>query len=103
MTVTILPFPILRRHGFIQKQAAHAACMNPNAAARYIEYQIQVQRDAMRRRGVGRRRYESKLAYGLGASTYTFSAMNACIAAEQALEVLRDALADTTGAGAPGE
>ena len=52
MTVTILPFPILRRHGFIQKQAAHAACMNPNAAARYIEYQIQVQRDAMRRRGI---------------------------------------------------
>ena len=46
---------------------------------------------------------ESKLAYGLGASTYTFSAMNACIAAERALEVLRDALADTTGARAPGE
>jgi len=105
MTVTILPFPILRRHGFIQKQAAHAACMNPNAAARYIEYQIQVQvqRDAMRRRGLGRRRYESKLAYGLGASTYTFSTMNACIAAERALEMLRDALADTTRPRAPGE
>jgi hypothetical protein len=52
MTATILPFPILRRHGFIEKQAAHAACMNPAAAARYIEYQIQVQRDAMGRRGV---------------------------------------------------
>ena len=52
MTVTILPFPILRRHGFIEKHAAHAACMNPDAAARYIEYQIQVQRGAMRRRGI---------------------------------------------------
>jgi len=45
---------------------------------------------------------ESKLAYGLRASTYTFSAMNACIAAERALEVLRDALADTTGANGAG-
>jgi hypothetical protein len=26
--------------------------MNPDASARYIEYQIQVQRDAMRRRGI---------------------------------------------------
>ena len=62
MTATILPFPILRRHGFIQKQAAHAACMNPIAAARYIEYQIQVQRDAMRRRGVATARPSEILA-----------------------------------------
>jgi len=39
---------------------------------------------------------ESKLAYELGASTYTFSTMNACIAAERAVEMLRDAFADTT-------
>ena len=52
MTATILPFPILRRYGFVQKQAAHAAGMNPDAGVRYIEYQIQVQRDAMRRRGI---------------------------------------------------
>jgi Family of unknown function (DUF6074) len=52
MSATILPFPILRRQGFIEKQAAHAACMNPDASARHIEYQIQVQRDAMRRRGI---------------------------------------------------
>jgi Family of unknown function (DUF6074) len=52
MTATIFPFPILRRHGFIQKQAAHAACMKPDSSARYVEYQIQVQRDAMRRRGI---------------------------------------------------
>ena len=52
MTAAILPFPILSRHGFIQKQASHAACMNPDSSARYIEYQIKVQRDAMQRRGV---------------------------------------------------
>jgi hypothetical protein len=34
----------------------------------------------------------SKLAYELNANTYTFSAMNACIAAEGALDVLREAL-----------
>jgi hypothetical protein len=48
----ILPFPIARRRAFIQKQADHATCLNPDAAERYLEYQLQVQRDAMRRRGV---------------------------------------------------
>jgi predicted GIY-YIG superfamily endonuclease len=52
MTATILPFPILCRHGFIQKQAAYAACMNPDASARYLSHQLKVQSDAMRRRGV---------------------------------------------------
>lgn len=52
MTAIVFPFPIIRRDGFVQKQANHAACMNPAAGARYIEYQIQVQGDAMRRRGI---------------------------------------------------
>lgn len=52
MTAIVFPFPILRRHGFIQKQAAHAAAMNADASARYVEHQIQVQREAMRRRGI---------------------------------------------------
>ena len=52
MTATVLRFPILRRCGFIEKQAAHAACMNPDASVRHVEYRIQVQRDAMRRRSV---------------------------------------------------
>jgi hypothetical protein len=37
---------------------------------------------------------ESRLAYEFAANSYTFAAMNACIAAEQALEVLREALGD---------
>jgi hypothetical protein len=35
---------------------------------------------------------ESKLAYQFSADSYSFAAMNACIAAERALEVLREAL-----------
>jgi hypothetical protein len=37
---------------------------------------------------------ESRLAYEFNACSYTFAAMNACIAAERALEVLREALGD---------
>jgi hypothetical protein len=37
---------------------------------------------------------ESRLAYEFNATSYTFSAMTACIAAEQALEVLRAALGE---------
>ena len=35
---------------------------------------------------------ESKLAYQFSANSHSFAAMNACIVAERALEVLRDAL-----------
>ena len=35
---------------------------------------------------------ESRLAYEFSAGSYSFAAMNACIVAERALEVLRDAL-----------
>jgi hypothetical protein len=35
---------------------------------------------------------ESRLAYEFNPTSYTFSAMSACIAAEQALECLRAAL-----------
>jgi hypothetical protein len=35
---------------------------------------------------------ESRLAYEFSANSYTFSAMSACIAAEQALECLREKL-----------
>jgi hypothetical protein len=51
-TATLIPFPILRRHGFIQRIAAQAACMSPDSSSRYIGHQLQVQREAMRRRGI---------------------------------------------------
>jgi len=52
MTASIVPFPLARRRAFIQKQADHATCLNPSASERYLEYQLQVQRDAMRRKGI---------------------------------------------------
>jgi hypothetical protein len=38
---------------------------------------------------------ESRLAYEFNATSYTFSAMSTCIAAERALDVLRGALEDS--------
>jgi hypothetical protein len=38
---------------------------------------------------------ETRLAYELNANSYTFSAMNACMGAERALDVLREALEDS--------
>jgi Family of unknown function (DUF6074) len=52
MTAIVFPFPIIRRHGFIRKQASHAALMNPDAGVRYLRHQIDVQAEAMRRRGI---------------------------------------------------
>jgi hypothetical protein len=40
---------------------------------------------------------ESKLAYEFAANSYSFSAMDACMRAERALEVLRDALEAASG------
>jgi uncharacterized protein DUF6074 len=48
----VLPFPIVRRRAYVTKQAAHAACMNPDAGERYIQYQLKIQGDSLRRKGV---------------------------------------------------
>jgi predicted GIY-YIG superfamily endonuclease len=34
------------------RQAEHSLCLNPDAAARYLEHQLHVQGEAMRRRGI---------------------------------------------------
>jgi hypothetical protein len=52
MTAIIVPFPIVRRHGFIQRQVAHAARMNYDSCVRYVERQLTIQRDTMRGRGI---------------------------------------------------
>jgi hypothetical protein len=52
MSAAILPFPIARRRAFIQKQADHASLMNPDSGLRYVEYQLKLQAEAMRRRGI---------------------------------------------------
>jgi Family of unknown function (DUF6074) len=52
VTATVLPFPIVRRHGFVAKQVAQASRMDPDAGARYLRYQLKLQGGAMRRRGI---------------------------------------------------
>ncbi|WP_409364843.1 DUF6074 family protein [Bradyrhizobium sp. JYMT SZCCT0428] len=52
MTAAIVPFPLANRRSFILRQARYASELNPDAAERYIQQQIKVQRDAMHRKGV---------------------------------------------------
>jgi uncharacterized protein DUF6074 len=52
MSAIVLPYPLVRRCTYISRQAEQMACMNDRAAARYLSHQLQVQRDAMCRRGV---------------------------------------------------
>ena len=52
MTASVIPFPIARRRAFIRKQADHVALMNPDSGVRYLEHQLLVQADAMRRKGI---------------------------------------------------
>ena len=52
MNALILPFPIIRRRGFAEKQAVTAASFNERSGERYIARQIETQRDVMRRRGI---------------------------------------------------
>ena len=51
MTAAILPFTIVRRHGFVAKQVGHASQMNPESGVRYLHYQMKLQGDARWRRG----------------------------------------------------
>jgi hypothetical protein len=52
MTATVYPFPLARRRSYIVKQANHAALMHPDAGVRYLQHQMDVQAEAMRRRGI---------------------------------------------------
>jgi hypothetical protein len=52
MSATVYPFPLHRRRTFIERQANRAAELNPDAGERHILYQLEVQRAALRRKGV---------------------------------------------------
>src|SRR5262249_1860933 len=49
----VVPFPYIHRRVFIERQALRAAELNPDAGERHVKNQVQVQIDAMRRRGIG--------------------------------------------------
>ena len=48
----ILPFPILKRSGFIAKQARYIATVREHKQKSELKRLVQLQRDAMRRRRV---------------------------------------------------
>jgi hypothetical protein len=52
MTGAVVPFPLARRRAYILKQAAWFAERPPQAAETNLQRQIQVQREAMQRRGL---------------------------------------------------
>ena len=52
VTATVLPFTLARRHNMITRQSRYAAELNPDAAERFIQQQLKIQGDSMRRRGI---------------------------------------------------
>ena len=52
MTASVVPFPLARRRAFIERQAHHAAELNADSGVRYLQHQIKLQGDAMRRKGI---------------------------------------------------
>ena len=52
MSAAVLPFPLVRRYDMITRQSRYAAELNPDAAERFIQQQLKIQGDSMRRRGI---------------------------------------------------
>jgi hypothetical protein len=52
VTANVLQFPVISRREYIRNQAERMACMNTQSAERYLSYQLRVQANAMRRRGI---------------------------------------------------
>ena len=52
MTAAVFPFPLARRCAMIERQVRRCAEMNPSAAERHIEFQLDLQASAMRRKGI---------------------------------------------------
>ena len=48
----VLPFPLTKRQQLIERQARRAAELNQDAGERHILYQLEVQRAALRRKGI---------------------------------------------------
>ena len=52
MTAVVFPFPLARRQDMITRQSRYAAELNVHSAERFIQQQLKIQGDSMRRRGV---------------------------------------------------
>jgi hypothetical protein len=62
MSTNVVPFPLSRRVAFVERHADIIGSMTPARAARHLAYQLKVQRDALKRRGVAAERIEREIA-----------------------------------------
>jgi hypothetical protein len=72
MSAAILPFPIIRRYNFIARQVSRVSELNAYSRERHIHLQLQIQADAMRRKGIA----DSLIAREL--KSMEFAVRNAC-------------------------
>lgn len=52
MTAAVIPFPLDRRAGYIRRQGNRLATMSSKAADGVLDHQLQIQRDALMRKGI---------------------------------------------------
>jgi hypothetical protein len=57
----VIPFPLTRRRGFARKHAGIMAGYSQVGAERYLQAQLQRQRQTMQRRGIKPERIEAEL------------------------------------------
>jgi acyl transferase domain-containing protein len=62
MSTNVVPFPLSRRVAFVERHADIISSMTPKSATRHLAYQLQVQRNALERRGVSAARIDREIA-----------------------------------------
>jgi hypothetical protein len=50
----VVPFPLARRRAFIERHARLIAAMRPDAGERYLDRQLRIQFENLKRRGIDR-------------------------------------------------
>jgi hypothetical protein len=61
MSALVLPFPCVRRRGFVLRHAQHIASVSRVTGERYLSCQLKIQLDAMIRRGIAPKLIELEL------------------------------------------
>jgi hypothetical protein len=58
---TVLPFPSVRRHALIRRQAAYIATLSGQAGDRHLRHQLRIQALAFERKGVSSEHIEREM------------------------------------------
>jgi hypothetical protein len=57
----IVPFPLAGRTAFVERHATKMACLPRPAAERYLNRQLEIQREALSRKGIKRADIDAEL------------------------------------------